>query len=199
MTSQQGTTIGTVEEYTLTKCPWYYQFESVFNAHPGVNPPIIFESGQPYRRNGQDVEETNLGGFEDNGDDAEGDDETDNDSLHSIHSLKARSAKTIRATVEKTLVPPMSDDEDDAIIDMPTARTLPIRSKTAPIETTEQSSPKPTPKTIKASSKTTPKEKTKTTRDKKKRSRSEDLESEEETSKNRRSQWKKRKGRRTER
>lgn len=195
MISKYGST---VEEYILKKCPWYYKFERVFHSHPGVNPPIVIEYGQPPRRNGQDVEEQGLGGFDDNDNDAKCDDETDEDSLHSVNPLNARSAEAIRATVEKTLLPPMIDDEDDSILDMPPAkesRTFPVRSKTAPIELTEQSSPEPTPKAVETTSKATPKEKTKATRGKNKRPLPEDSDGEEETSENGRSQWRKMKGR----
>ena len=52
-----------MEDYILKKCPWFYDFDGVHHDCPDFIPPIIIESGQPPRRYGQAVKETDLGGF----------------------------------------------------------------------------------------------------------------------------------------
>ncbi|KAF6235230.1 hypothetical protein HO173_006424 [Letharia columbiana] len=127
LNSPHGTTVG---DFILKKCPWFYDFEGVYNDHPGVNPPVVIESGQPPRRNGQAVEETDLGGLNDK--DAEGDTDKeasegheestiekekeidkaeDSDSGHSAHSLAAAAldrTKTAEKTIKKIILPPLS-------------------------------------------------------------------------------------------
>lgn len=170
----------TVEDYILKRCPWYYKFEGLYHKRPIFNPPIIIESGQPPRRRGQAVKDTDLGGFED----AEGEvDEEEREDTISTH-----------------------DDEDDSILYQPSkpqvqvqlnAPKVPVpnRSKTAPLETIERSSAKPTnsmEQPFKEKAKQAPKEKGK--RAKTKRSRLEDSDSDE---KSRRGRWISTKGRLT--
>ena len=52
-----------MEEYLKKKCAWFYDLEELFWDHTGVNPPLIVESGQPPRRDGQAVE-GDLGGLD---------------------------------------------------------------------------------------------------------------------------------------
>ena len=143
-----------------------------------VNPPLIVESGQPPHRNRQPVKETELGGIQD--EDAEGDiideetyqegvrgaqsrdettkqlaeeaNESDRASQHSKHSLAKAATRAKEAEVTKTILLPLSDDEDyswlDEIPKKKTVESLPqiaktparpvlYRSKTAPIESSE--------------------------------------------------------------
>lgn len=44
-----------VKVLLLSKCFWYYDFESVFHRHPTINPPLIIETGELPRRNGKAV------------------------------------------------------------------------------------------------------------------------------------------------
>lgn len=53
----------TVKDHILKKCPWFYEFEDIFHKHPGINPPLIIESGQPPKRDGAAVNEDDLGGY----------------------------------------------------------------------------------------------------------------------------------------
>lgn len=54
----------TVKDHILKKCPWFYEFEDIFHKHPGINPPLIIESGQPPRREGVTIDENDLGGYD---------------------------------------------------------------------------------------------------------------------------------------
>ncbi len=35
----------TVHEYIIKQCSWYYEFKELYREHPGVNPPLIVETG----------------------------------------------------------------------------------------------------------------------------------------------------------
>ena len=232
----------TVNDYILKKCPWFYEFEDVYHDHPGVNPPIIIESGQPPRRDGKAVDETDLGGFGaekntevvENAEDVEKAEDlrnmegartaeedledhdtrtrqdtvqlSDSDSQHSAKSLAAARMRTVEATktsIVKTILPPLSDNEDyswlDEVIPKPKNKPQPQqpktpvpyrRSKTAPIESIEQ---------VPAEAIEQP-HKRKTTTSSEVRSKSkrplpaEDSDSEVEIEKSRRSRWKSTKG-----
>lgn len=54
----------TVKDHILKKCPWFYEFEDIFHKHPGINPSLIIESGQPPKRDGAAVDENDLGGYD---------------------------------------------------------------------------------------------------------------------------------------
>lgn len=217
----------TVKEYMLKKCPWYYDFESLYHDHPSVKPPAIIDYFQPPRRNGQAVKETDIGGI-DNPIDAEGDveegpqedrvsthenekeDASGSDLQQSAHSQAERVARASGAepSTAKIIAISLGDDEDYSYLDdVPRIqpripRTLvPYRSETAPVESIEQSSAKPTkqtPRVPKETPKEAPKEGAKA-RSKSKRSlpMPGDSDSEEETEKSRRDRWKKTKWRLT--
>ena len=102
LTSPHG---ATVKEYISKKCPWFYDFEDVFHDHPGVNPLVIIESGQPPRCDGLAVEETDLGGFSKNDGAAEG----PSKGKKEAHSLILVKAKAVDAAIAKHL-PPLDED-----------------------------------------------------------------------------------------
>lgn len=52
----------TAKEIILKRCAWYYEYEELFCDHPGVNPPALIESEQPILRDGQIVNDSELGG-----------------------------------------------------------------------------------------------------------------------------------------
>lgn len=60
----QTGTCKTAKEIILKRCPWYYEYKELFCNHPGVNPPILVESEQPTRRDGQIVNDFELGGYD---------------------------------------------------------------------------------------------------------------------------------------
>lgn len=214
----------TVSDYILKKCPWFYEFEGVFHDHPGVNPPIAIESGQPPRRDGVAMKETDLGGFGGNDDveaeadegpskdqeegaisthedeDKEAKEASDTESQHSAHSLAAAAQKK---AAEATLLLPSLNEDWSWLDDVPKTKTqpqipqtpVPNRAKAVPAETMEQTSAKPTKPADQP-----PKEKAKKTtskaRSKSKRPVPEDSDSES-NDKSRRNLWKSSKGRLT--
>ena len=110
-----------VKTLLLSKCSWFYDFESFFHKHPTVNPPLIVESGGPSRRDGKAIDDRELGGimdettFEDiDLDDVDGvglkendnldDNDTNSDSDHSVFSQIHREVqrKTTRRHQERT-------------------------------------------------------------------------------------------------
>ena len=165
-----------VQKYLLKKCPWYCKFEGVYHNHPNVHPPITIETGQPPCRNGQTVKEINLGGIgkpiDAKGDVEEGPQEdkisthenenenvSDSDLQHSSHSQAERvaRARAAEASTEKIIIPSLEDDEDNSYLDdvpriQPRIPRIPVpyRSGTAPVESIEQSSAKPTKQTRRA-------------------------------------------------
>ncbi len=56
----------TAKEIILKRCPWYYEYEELYCNHPAVNLPAIIESEQPTRRDGQAVNDFELGGYDRN-------------------------------------------------------------------------------------------------------------------------------------
>ena len=62
----QTGTCKTAKELILKRCPWYYEYEELYCDHPAVNPPAIIESEQPTRRDGQAVNDFELGGYDRN-------------------------------------------------------------------------------------------------------------------------------------
>lgn len=53
----------TAKDHILKKCLWFYEFEEIFHKHPTTAPLILIESGQPARRDGFSVNDSELGGF----------------------------------------------------------------------------------------------------------------------------------------
>ena len=60
----QTRTCKTANELIFKRCPWYYEYEELYCNHPSVNPPAIIELEQPTRRDGQAVNDFELGGYE---------------------------------------------------------------------------------------------------------------------------------------
>ena len=107
----QTGTCKTAKKLILKRCPWYYEYEELYCDHPAVNPPAIIESEQPTRRDGQAVNDFELGGYDkdlhegksslaasgglidQDGDEhivQDNEDESDSSSLHSVLSQIAR-------------------------------------------------------------------------------------------------------------
>lgn len=107
----QTGTCKTAKELVPKRCPWYYEYEELFCDHPGVSPPTLIESQQPTRRDGQIVNDIELGGYDkdfqegesplpdsgglsdQNGEEdvvQDNEDESDSSSFHSVLSQIAR-------------------------------------------------------------------------------------------------------------
>ena len=54
----------TAKELILKRCAWYYEFEELFRDHPGANPHTIIESEQHTRRDGQIINDLELGRYD---------------------------------------------------------------------------------------------------------------------------------------
>lgn len=54
----------TAKDLILQRCAWYYEYEELFCDHPGVNPPTLIESEQPTRRDGQIINDFELGEYD---------------------------------------------------------------------------------------------------------------------------------------